>query len=175
MPNIVKKAAGDRRRVILGFLGIYAIAGAEVAFAVGGLRQARTALDVAPPIVVILIATAVVVAAHASMRGAWADLGTSPQALLDTLERRHAARRRMGRLLPWITGAAIAATLAVSAAVMIAARRFDAGLAATAAGAGALTAVFVGWVVRRERRKIDRDLGEIAEARRLLSEDDPAA
>ncbi|MFT3764051.1 MAG: hypothetical protein QM820_00780 [Minicystis sp.] len=172
MPSIVKRAESDRLREIIGFVGIYVISGGLWAVALPHLGRARTLVEAGPPITVILVTLAVVIGAHASMRGTWRADGATPLALLDALERRHAGRRRMMRWMPWLTGAAVAGTIGTIAAIMISVGHFDADLAARTAGTGLFTIGFVWLVLRTTSRKIDRELREVAEARRLLAEDD---
>jgi len=170
MPNIVKRAATDRRRMLLGFAGIYALAGLELAFALPALARAKSSVEAAAPTVVVLGSLAVVAVAHASMRGGFRADGVTPVALLDALATRHAGRRRLMRAMPWLTAAVVVGTIGSAAWAMIAAGRFEPVVAALTAAVSAATVALVWGVIRREGATIDRELREAAEARRLLEE-----
>ena len=172
MPSIVKRAESDRRRLILGFVGIYVLAGLQIGFAIRALARARDLIGASAPMVVVIVTVAIVIMGHVAMRGSFRDDGSAPLALLDGLERRHAGRRRMMRWMPWVTGAAVAGTVGTVAAAMIATRRFHAGLAASTAAACLATIALVWITNRRVGAKIDRELREATEARRLLTEDE---
>jgi hypothetical protein len=171
MPAIVKRAEGDRRREIIGFVGFYAIIASLVGPAVAGLWHARTAIQIASAAQTLLLSGAMVIVAHVAMRGTLGAAEGTPLALLDALEWRHAGRRRLARALPWLTGACLAGTIALAAARMIAAGHFDPGAAAITAVVCLATAALLGVTLDRLGKKIDRDLREVAEARKLLADD----
>ncbi|APR77254.1 Hypothetical protein A7982_02601 [Minicystis rosea] len=172
MPSIVKRAESDRRRLILGFVGIYAIVAVQLGFAIRALARARDLVGASEPVMTVLVTLAIVVIVHVSMRGGFRDDGSAPLALLEGLERRHAGRRRMMRWMPWLIGAGIAGTMGTMTATMIATGQFQPGPAATTA-ATCLASIALAWImIRRVGTKIDRELREAHEARRLLTEDE---
>jgi hypothetical protein len=171
MPNVIKRAQTDRRRAIAGVVGFYVIAAGEVAFALPRLLAAKTAVAAMAPLVILVGMLVLGVGMAVSVRGTLGPSGTSPTDLLDALEKRHTGRRRLIRFMPWGIGFVTASTMGTVVVVMISVGQLSASLAATTAGLCAFTAAF-GWlVIHRTRKGIDRDLREVAEARRLLAED----
>jgi hypothetical protein len=172
LPPILKRARTDRRREILGFIGIYAIGLAECVAAVDGLLKARTMLDAAPCILILATVAAAVVGAHVAMRGTLGAHGQAPLELLDAMAARHEGRRRLARFLPWCTGFLLFGIVGLAVAALIEKGRIDWGFVAVTLAAGGLTAGFVWFVVRKTHRLVERELAEISEARRLLTSED---
>ena len=76
------------------------------------------------------------------------------------------------RTIPWLVGASMAGNAGVLAARMIAAGRFDLASACGTAAYCAATIALAWLVLRRASSKIDRELREAAEARRLLADEE---
>jgi hypothetical protein len=170
MPPVLARARTDRGRAILGATLADALAALLL------LPDARRLLrSPSWPAALsfgftLVFAAAVIAGVHVAMWGTFGSGAGTPLDLLADLERRHAGRRRLLRFLPWLTGFALAGTIAAAAAEMIAAGRFD---PAAAAGTLAIAGAAVGFVwltMRRVARLIERELREAAEARRLLTE-----
>jgi hypothetical protein len=170
-PPIVGRALTDRRRAIIGIALVYVMGAALIAAGIENIRQARTTVALASPLFTIAFVLILMACVHAVMRGAFGMTGGTPLQLLEDMERRHAARRRLARLLPGLTGLGAAGAIGADAATMIAARRFDLPSALETLAACAVTVGFVWLTVKRIGRLIDRELREAAEARRLLTED----
>ena len=119
----------------------------------------------------LLGALAIVVAVHVTMRGTFRGTGAAPLEALAALERRHAGRLRLMRVILWVGVCAAAASVAP--------RVMTKGFTPLVVKQLALTvAALVLWafVWLRLRPRINRDLREVAEARRLLGEvgDEPS-
>jgi hypothetical protein len=123
---------------------------------------------------------AIIVGIHGATWGILGSRGGAPLELLTDLERRHAGRRRLLRLMPWLTGFIVCGTIGFEAASMIAAGRFDLWAAFGTLAVCGVTVTLMWWTVRRVGDLIERELRQAAEARRLLADgeeaetDDPA-
>jgi len=172
MPPVLARARTDRRRAILGAAFVYALAAWVTLSDAGHLLRSRAWPTVLSFVFTLVFTAAVVAGMHVAMWGTFGHGSGAPLDLLADLERRHAGRRRLLRLLPWLTGFGLIGTVAAVAADMIAGGRFDPAAAAGVLAVGAVAAGFVWVTVKRIGRLIDRELREAAEARRLLSESD---
>ena len=176
MPPVLARAKTDRRRTLVAVTIGYALAAAVVLSDARSLLRTRTWPAVTSSVFTLVIVLAVIVGVHVAMWGTFGHGASAPLELLAELERRHAGRRRLLRFMPWITGFAVIAAVATTAAQMIAAGRFDPASAAGTLAAWGATVGLVWLSMKRVGRLIDRELREAAEARRLLSEgDDDAA
>jgi hypothetical protein len=170
MPDVVKRARTDRKRFLLGLLGLYLLSGAQIAVHIPALRHAHTVLEGGDHAIVIATVALVIASAHVAMRGAFAGAGEGPADLLAAMDRRNAGRLRLVRAIPWI----MAFTVGASAAIFIArAMTHQVEVAGEIAGLviQAAVVVFVVLVVRRFRSYLDGELRASAEARRLLAAD----
>jgi hypothetical protein len=172
VPPVLARARTDRRRAILGMAGVYVLAAGLALAAARELLHARTAADIASNLILLVLVVALAAGVGLAMRGAFGHAGGTPLELLADLERRHARRRRLIRFMPWLTGAAVAGTLATEVAQMAAAGRFDPASAAGTLATCAATVGFVWLIATRVGRLIERELRAAAEARRLLAEGD---
>lgn len=170
LPNVMKRAKSDRRRAFLGLGVLYAIAMLEVGFAIPALRAAKSFSDAAAPALVTVAMAVIIAGAHVVMRGTWSDAGRAPGDLLDAMERRHAARRRLGRLTGWCAAFLCAGAIGVAILDMIHEGRFDVAEAGGTLGICAFAGAFVWVVLKRTMALIERELREAAEARRLLAD-----
>jgi hypothetical protein len=171
MPPVLARARTDRKRAILGLTAGYGIVALLALAEVHELSHAHTPGAIASSLFPLVAGLIIIAGVHMTMRGTFAAGARAPLDLLADLERRHAGRRRLIRLMPWLTGLAVAGTIAIAAAEMLAARHFDPwSAAATLASCGA-TVALVRFVIKRVGRLIERELRAAAEVRRLLSED----
>ena len=171
MPPVLARARTDRTRAIVGVALMYAIAVGLVVASAHELSRAPGWAQRASSLFVLLFMPAIVIGVHVAMRGTFARGAGTPLELLAELERRHAGRRRLIRLLRWLTGLGVAGTLALGVAQMVAARRFDLWSAAGTLGVCAATVAFVRFVIKRVGKLIERELRAAAEARRLLGDE----
>jgi MFS family permease len=169
MPDVLNRARTDRRRALTGLVVVYAIGAGEIAFAAWLVAHRKGVLELVTPLVMLAVTLGLIAGMHRILRGTWADAET-PLGWLDALEKRHAARRRLGRFVAWMMAATIVATFTLVALAMAATGRFVPGLAVVTLIGGAASGVFMVVVVRRASRTIRRDLAEAREARRLLGE-----
>lgn len=132
------------------------------------LRQASTPADVAGVVLALLGTAAILVAVHVTMRGTFRATGAAtPLEALAQLERRHAGRLRLVRVLPWFAAFGLAGKVAQAAM----SEGFTTRVVEWIAGDVALLVVYFAVFVRLWLRpRIDWDLREAAEARRLLGE-----
>jgi hypothetical protein len=174
IPPVFRRALTDRKRAFVGVTLVYVLVGLLILSELRHLRDAHTSVAFASSLFSMVTLLAMIVGMHVATWGILGRTGSAPLQLLADLERRHAGRRRLLRLMPWLTGVIVCGTLGFEAASMIAAGRFDVW---PALGTLAVCGVTVGLVwstVRGVGRVIDRELRQSAEARRLLMEgDDP--
>jgi hypothetical protein len=166
MPAIVKRARSDRRRQLLGLSGMYVIAAGSVATQIPALRHARTLTEYAEPIVGMLLLAAFLVAVHLTMRGTFGQHGAAPLEALAALERRHRARMRIMKMVPWVFAFVVAVSLAMAAMT----DGFTPQMIEQLAAAALFVAGVVAFVYPRLRARLEREVREAAEARRLLGE-----
>jgi hypothetical protein len=172
IPPVMGRARTDRRRALIGVTGVYALGGLLVLLELPELRHAHTIGAFASWLLAPLCVLIIIVGLHAATWGILGQSGGAPLDLMTDLELRHARRRRLIRLLPWLTGLCVSATIAEAVISMVAAGRFDLPAALAALGACAATAGIVWLTMRRVGKVIDRELRQSAEARRLLTDDD---
>lgn len=166
MPDVVNRARSDRRKAMVGAVLVYAIAAAVLASSAATLHRGSPPADVIEFVVVLLGMGVMLVAVHRAMRGTFTATGAAPLDALAAMERRHAGRLRIMKLVPWMF-----AFFLVTGLLLGAMRGgITPGAAVTTAAATTFVGVCVGFLYPRMRRRIDRDLREAAEARRLLSE-----
>jgi hypothetical protein len=174
IPPVMARARTDRKRAFIGLTSVYVLAALLVLSELRHLRDAHTSLAFASSLFSMVFLLAFIVGIHVATWGILGRTGSAPLQLLADLERRHARRRRLLRLMPWLTGVIVCGTLGFDAASMIAAGRFDFW---PAFGTLAVCGVTVGLVwstVKGVGKVIERELRQAAEARRLLMEgDDP--
>jgi hypothetical protein len=171
IPPVLRRAMTDRTRARWGLRVVYLLSIAIAAPALLDLWRTRTPFEVVKSVVGLATLALLVVGARIAMRGTIGSPTEEPLALLAGLERRHAGRRRLIRIMPWLLGAMLVETVGITIAEMVRARAFDPGSAlATVVACGAAI-----WLVRMSMkhtaRIIDRELREAAEARRLMSEE----
>jgi hypothetical protein len=172
MPPVLARARTDRTRAILGVAIGYTIVAVLALAGAHELSHADSWAAIAGALFPIAGGLAIMVGMHVTMRGTFASAAGAPLDLLAELERRHAGRQRLIRIMPWMTGCLVAGTVAIAAAQMLAARRFDPLSAVATLAICAATVGFVRLVVRRVSRLIERELRAAAEARRLLRDDE---
>jgi hypothetical protein len=171
LPSVVRRARTDRVRAWVGMTGIYVLALTVGVVTIPDLRGAHTVVVLSSPLLTFALLAIILVGTHASMRGSLGRTGSgSLLQLLADMERRHAGRRRLIRLLPWFTGLAVSGAIADSAIAMASAGRFSLGAALGTLGTCGFTVVFVWFVAARTARTIDCDLREAAEVRRLMTD-----
>jgi hypothetical protein len=162
IPRVLKRARRDRRQAVVGLVLVYVILAVTMGSQVPALRHATPA-DVVAFVLALLGAAAMIVAVHVTMRGTFRATGAAPLDSLAQLERRHAGRLRLVRMIPWFAAFAVVGDVATEGFTM----RALESLAWLVAGLAVYFMVFVRlWL----RPRIDRDLREVAEARRLLGE-----
>jgi hypothetical protein len=171
MPEIVTRARTDRQRAMMGMAMAYVIVAAELTSVVVMVRHARTLLDYGAPVVITSTCAFILVGMHAAMRGTWEAFGATPEALLGALERRHKGRLRLCRILPWATSYVVIGTLGLVVAESVARGHHSLLVALFTTAVCLGTVGFAVWVIRRTRRGVERDLREVAEARKLLAGD----
>ena len=171
MPRVLGRARTDRKRAILGFTVLYALAALLAPRYVRELSAAHGWVAIASSLFMLLFLLAIIVGAHVTMRGTFAPAAGAPLDLLAALERRHAGRRRLMRFMPWLTGVGVCGVIATAAAETLAAGRFDLWSAAATLATCGVTVGFVGLTIKRVGTLIERELREAAEARRLLQEE----
>lgn len=145
---------------------VYVILAGTVASKVPVLLRASTRADIAELVVGLLGGIAIVVAVHVTMRGTFRGTGAAPLEALAALERRHAGRLRLVRVICWIAACLVAARVARAVITGGSIRPVVELVAETVA----ILVVFLAFVRLRLRPHIDRDLRDVAEARRLLGE-----
>lgn len=169
MPDVVKRVIGrarrDRTSALVGLGALYVILAATMGSRVPALRHASTPAEVADFVAGLLGAVAIVVAVHVTMRGTFRGTGAAPLEALAALERRHAGRLRLMRVIPWIGVCGAAAGVAPRVMTEGFTHRVVEPLALTVAAL-----VLWAFVWLRMRPRIDRDLRDVGEARRLLGE-----
>jgi hypothetical protein len=170
MPNVLKRARTDRFRAITGTAVVYTIAAIEIAVQMVFLRRAHTAFDYFVPFLVCSSMIMVIASLHWAMRRTWGASGGTPAELLTALERRHAGRRKLMRLMPWVTGYVVSGTMAGFLGQSIRTSVLDLRVAGMVLAVCGVTAGFTWLVIRRVGRVVERELREVAEARKLLSE-----
>lgn len=171
IPPVLRRARTDRARAQWGMTFLYLLSIAIAAPVLLDLRVHHAAFDVAKSVIGLATLAMLVVGAGIAMRGTIGHSTDEPLALLDGLERRHAGRRRLIRIMPWLAGAMVVETVGFAVAEMVRARAFDLGSALATAVACGVTIWLVGATIKRTARLIDRELREAAEARRLMSEE----
>lgn len=174
LPPIVKRVLSDRKRGLIGLTLVYLISALLIVLEIPELQNAHTTTALMSPLLAMVLVLVLAVGVHGLTWGAFRRTGVTPLRALSDLERRHAARRRLMRFLPWITAFGVLGTMGIEAASMTAARHFDLW---SAVGTIAICGVTVGLVsltVKRVGKVIDRDLRQTAEARRLLTEGEDA-
>jgi hypothetical protein len=149
----------------------YVILAGTMASQVPALIHASTRADIADFALGLLGGAAILVALHVTMRGTFRAAGAAPLEALAQLERRHAGRLRLVRAVLWIFGCVLAATVAQAVVTEGFSMLVFERLAKTEAAPVVWIVVwFVVFVRLWMRPRIDRDLREVAEARRLLGE-----
>jgi hypothetical protein len=169
MPDVLERARSDRRKAVLRLVVLHVIGAANLSFVVWFATRHPGWLGLVTPLIMAAVTIALIAGFHHIMRSTW-DEASTPLTLLDALDKRNRARLRLGRFAGWMMGITIGATIAGVTAAMVATGRFAPGLAAMTLVCGASSALFAAVVVRRARRKIERDLDEVREARQLLRE-----
>jgi hypothetical protein len=154
--------------MIIGFVGLWFLAAMQIAIAARWFSHARDALDVTASLVIFVFAAIVLSSSHFTARGQFGRTSDTPAALLGALERRHIARLRMMRWIPWLTGAVVTATIALTIATMLAVRRFDAFTVVSVALCCAASIGYSRFVMKRVGAKIGAELRDIARARELV-------
>ena len=172
IPPVMVRARTDRRRAFIGLTLVYAIAAMLALSELQSLRHAHTILALTSSLFTIVCVLILIVGLHVATWGIVGPTSSAPLALLADLERRHARRRRLLRLMPWMTGFVVCGTIGIEAASMIAAGRFDLSAAFGTLAVCGVTVALVWWTVKRVGNVIDRELREAAEARLLLTEGD---
>jgi hypothetical protein len=170
IPPVMGRARTDRRRALVGVAGVYVISGLVVLLTLPELRQAHTVVALVSWLFIPLCLLIIIVGLHVATWGILGQSGGAPLDLLTDLEQRHARRRRLIRLLPWLAGFCVCGTIAIAVISMLADGRFDVPAALATLGACAATAGLVWLTVRRVGKVIDRELRQSAEARWLLTE-----
>jgi hypothetical protein len=171
IPSVLGRARTDRARARGGLVVLYLLSIAIAAPVLLDLRETRSAFEVARSLVGLGMLALLVVGARLAMRGTIGRPTGEPLALLAGLERRHAGRQRLVRIMPWLTGVLVTETVGFAVAEMVRARSFDLASALATAAACGLTIWLVRFTIKRTSRLIDRELREAAEARRLMSEE----
>jgi hypothetical protein len=172
IPPVMARARTDRKRAFIGITSVYVLAALLVLSELQNLRHAHAIVDLASSVFVMVSLLAMIVGMHGATWGILGRTGSAPLQLLADLERRHARRRRLLRLLPWLTGFVICGTIGLEAASLSAGRRFDLSAELGALAICGVTGGLVWWSVKSVGRTIDRELRQAAEARRLLTEGD---
>ncbi len=170
IPPVMARARTDRRRAFIGLTFVYVIAALLILSELQNLRHAHTVMAVTSSLFTIVCVVALIVGLHVATWGIVGRTGSAPLQLLADLERRHAGRRRLIRLMPWLTGFVVCGSIGLEAASMIAAGRFDVSGALGALAVCGVTLGLVSWTVKRVGSVIDRELRQATEARRLLTD-----
>jgi hypothetical protein len=166
MPDVVKRARRDRRKQLVGMGVVYVGLAGVAASEIPALLHARTLAEYVGPIVHMSLCAAFVVAVHLTMRGTFGRHGVPPLEALAALERRHRARIRLTRMIPWVGAFFVAANVATDAMTV--------GVTGPTLETLAVLVLFVAGLVAfvypRLRARLEREAREAAEARRLLGE-----
>ena len=170
MPSVLGKARTDRKRALMGLVLLYAVSTPIAIVMLLQLRHAVTLADFAAPLFVLSIVAIILVGVHFALRGTLAEGALTPGALLDELERRHAGRRKLLSALRWVGAYVLSGIVVAAVHGWMAAKRVDAptvmALIVILAFAIPTHLVLERWALGR----IARDFQEVAEARRLMSE-----
>ncbi len=172
IPPVMGRARTDRQRALIGLTGVYALGGTAILAELSELRQHHTTAALASSLFTALCVLIIIVGVHVTTWGILGRSGGAPLDLLADLEGRHARRRRLARLLPWITGLVVGGTVAIQVMSMLTTGRFDLPATLETVATSATTIALVWFVKKRVGAVIDRELRQSAEARRLLAEDD---
>jgi hypothetical protein len=148
--------------MIVGIVAMWLIAAALIA------AGAWMRVDTATAAYLIGVPALLLSTTHIMTRRQFRRDGESPTALLDGLERRHAARLRTMRWMPWLTGVVVLAAIALVSGQMIAARHFDLTSALVMVACCIVTAAYTRFVIKRVGAKIANDLADVAHAREQL-------
>jgi hypothetical protein len=176
IPPVLARARADRRRAAIGLTLVYAIVVPLGLTALQNLHRAHTIVAWASSLFKMVSVLAIIVGTHGATWGILGRTGSAPLQLLTDLERRHVARRRLGRLIPWLTGFVVCGTIGFEAASMIVAGRFSLLLALGTLAVCGATVGLMRRTVKRVGEVIDLELRQTAEARLLLMEgEDPPA
>jgi MFS family permease len=170
MPKVLARARSDRRRAIVGMAVFSVLVAGEIASAIAILAHSPAPLAVASAVLVLAMSIGLTFGAFLAMRGTWAASGGAPLALLDELERRHAARRRLMMVTVVGTAFIVTGTLVVG---VLAWQKGDPAALLRHVATSAFTVGFVWLVNRRVGRKIEQELRDAGEARRLLLDSSP--
>jgi hypothetical protein len=104
-----------------------------------------------------------------ALRGTWGDVARTPMEALAAMDRRHAGRLRLGRFMPWgmayvLAGAVCASMVDAGHGHPVSALDTSVVLVLCASSAS------FAWLANRwVKAKIDRDLREVKEARKMLT------
>ncbi len=160
-PAVVRRAMRDRRRAILGVTVFYLLCAALLLHGLLRLRDDRGVVEVGSLVVEAGILLILGVGAPLARRGTWGGGDSAPVLeRIAALERRHAGRRRLMRLV------VCAMAFTVVGNLVLFALRADYGRLAECA----FSVAFAWLVLGRTNRLIERDLREAAEVRKLLAE-----
>lgn len=160
-PAVVRRAMSDRRRAIFGITVFYLPCAAGLLHGLLQLREVRGVVEVGSLVIEAGILLILGVGAPLATRGTWGGVDSAPVLeRIAALERRHAGRRRLMRLVVWAMAFTIVGNLVLFA--------LTAGYGRLAVCA--FSVAFAWLVLGRTNRLIERDVREAAEVRELLAE-----
>lgn len=171
MPGVLTKARADRKRALIGLVVLYAMLAPIAVLMLVQLRHAVAIADFAAPLFVLSIVAIILMGVHRALGGTLAEGALTPGQLLDGLERRHAGRRKLLRVMRWVGAYVLSGIIVAGVHGWIASGRVD---APTAIAVVVILAFAISTHLFLERwasGRIARDLQEVAEARRLMAED----
>jgi hypothetical protein len=170
LPDISARARFQRRRMMIGYAGMWVICAAVVGFGVRMYVAAPSAHTAASALFEAVCSTGLVGIMHGLMWGRWREPTGTPAAVLDLMQERWIVRRRATALTRGAVVFAGAATLCLSGWEAYDRHSVEPLLFSLAVVVAAFVLVRVMSV--RMKVRIDREIAALDEAKRLLEADE---
>ncbi|HVY48987.1 MAG TPA: hypothetical protein VHB21_24020 [Minicystis sp.] len=174
LPEIQAMAEKQRRRMILGVAGMWAIGACLVVGSVVSAFADPNWVSVVNALFQCVVVTSMLTFSHVLMWGNWREANETPDAVLALMERRWVVRRRLASFVRWGGAACCAFVFLFCLAAWLSIPDEPAWVLAGQTAFVLAIGAFFWFVSKRQYAKIDAALAELAEQRRLLRESDPS-
>ena len=175
LPEIAALADKQRRRIVIGLVGMWLIGACLVVSALTIALRDPSRTSTIHAVFQCVVVTSMLTFAHVLMWGNWREPNETPDAMLALMQRRWTVRRRLASFVRWGGLFVCAFTELFCLGVDLGAGR---PVWPSIAGYTAFTvglAIFFWLVSKKQMAKADGALAELDEQRRLLRDSDPGA
>jgi hypothetical protein len=166
LPDIQARARHQKKRMVLGFVGVWVIGAFLVAKGILGYASHPRLHTGAQALFHIVFSASILGVLHGMMWGRWREATTTPTAVVVLMQQRWTVRRRLSALVRG--GVVFAGAFALGLAGWEAYEQRNATPFLRSIGIVVGLFVFVWLITARLRAKIDREIAALEEAKRLL-------